>query len=165
MRAGFGPGRGWEAGIDTLTPAQEPTSAGVSEGPAPYQPDGEQKVQEGQGCSQGQRGRQVRVLGAGDDVSRGTVGGGQSARQLSVRDLVPGGPGLAHLRGEDEGQDLLWEGPTSHPPPLPAVSLGKPPITAGARGQEVPRAVTLSLKVFLCEMGTRRPQREDKDQM
>lgn len=65
---------------DTLTLAREPTSAGVSGGAVPYQPDGEQEEQEDQGCSQGQRGHQVRVLRAGNDVSRGTVRGGPGTR-------------------------------------------------------------------------------------
>ena len=101
LGAGYGPGRSWEAvpcpAQGYPAPAREPTSAGVSRGPVPYQPDRKQQEQEYQGCSQGERGHQVRVLGAGNDVSRGMVGGGRGTRQLGVRDLLPGGPRLAHL--------------------------------------------------------------------
>ena len=36
-------------------------------------------------------------LRAGNDVSQGMVRGGRGTRQLGVRDLLPGGPRLAHL--------------------------------------------------------------------
>lgn len=85
-----------------------------------HQPGQEQKEHQNQGCSQGHRGHQVRVLGTKDGIVKGTVEGSRGTRQLGVRDLLPGGPWLAHLWEGREGQDFLWEGTLSACPSHPS---------------------------------------------
>lgn len=81
-----------------------------------HQPGQEQEEHQDQGCGQGHRGHQVRVLGTEDGISKGMVEGGRGTRQLGVSDLLSGGPWPAHLwEGGPEGQEFLWEASHSLP--------------------------------------------------